>query len=353
MAEDLRERQVGLGHGHVAPQLVGDLMRGAGPCGDQAGDLRRRGGRACAGAGRSGPHGRVIGSPWPGSTSPTSIARVAPASPCTSMQRPGPRALRRPGGRPAAGRAAGSRRCGRAGGRPRSGSRAARRGTRCPRGCGRAGAGPRSVRSRTRSASPSSQRPCDLDRLAPGAEAGRDRAQPGDDLAGIPWRSISALSEVVFAVGLAAVGGEVAGERGERGHLRSRAPRENRARPKWSMCWWLMTSSSRSSMRCPRAASSCSSSSSAFAEFGPESMSVSGSSSIRYALTRPTWNGVGIADPVDARLGGAASPRARRAPVAHERISASTSSRRAPCPRPRQATRGTASAAARCSRGAR
>src|ERR1700678_4417513 len=61
------------------------------------------------------------------------------------------------------------------------------------------------------------------------------------------------------------------------------------------MCWWVMTSSSMSSTACPRAASACSSSSSALAEFAPESTSVSVESSIRYAFIRPTMNGVGTA----------------------------------------------------------
>ena len=105
------------------------------------------------------------------------------------------------------------------------------------------------------------------------------------------------------------------------------------------MCWWVITSSSMSSIACPRAASACSSSSSAFAEFGPESTSVSGESSIRYALTRPTMNGVGIARRwMPASAASASASRSRLLPrilrVAHdpvgaaERISASTSSRR-------------------------
>src|SRR4051812_32034838 len=60
------------------------------------------------------------------------------------------------------------------------------------------------------------------------------------------------------------------------------------------MCWWVMTMSSRSSTRRPCAASACSSSSSALPELGPESTRVSGSSSMRYVLTRPTAKGVGI-----------------------------------------------------------
>src|SRR3954470_21393889 len=64
--------------------------------------------------------------------------------------------------------------------------------------------------------------------------------------------------------------------------------------PRWSMCWWEMTISSRSATRRPWAASAVSSSSSALPEFGPVSTSVSGSSSMRYVLTRPTANGVGI-----------------------------------------------------------
>ncbi len=60
------------------------------------------------------------------------------------------------------------------------------------------------------------------------------------------------------------------------------------------MCWWEMTISPRSSTRRPCAASARSSVSSAVPEFGPLSTSVSGSSSMRYVLTRPTRNGVGI-----------------------------------------------------------
>src|SRR5687768_9967040 len=64
--------------------------------------------------------------------------------------------------------------------------------------------------------------------------------------------------------------------------------------PRWSMCWWETTISSRSSTRRPCSASARSSRSSDLPEFGPVSTSVSGSSSIRYALTDPTMNGVGI-----------------------------------------------------------
>ena len=39
MAEDLDERQVGLGHGDVAPQRLGELVGGARPFGDQAVEL--------------------------------------------------------------------------------------------------------------------------------------------------------------------------------------------------------------------------------------------------------------------------------------------------------------------------
>src|SRR5262245_22533572 len=60
------------------------------------------------------------------------------------------------------------------------------------------------------------------------------------------------------------------------------------------MCWWVMITSSRSSIRWPSDSSCRSSSSRALPEFGPESISVSGSSSSRYVLTRPTWNGVGM-----------------------------------------------------------
>src|SRR3954447_4359493 len=60
------------------------------------------------------------------------------------------------------------------------------------------------------------------------------------------------------------------------------------------MCWCVMSTSSMSSTRRPWAASAVSSSSRALPEFGPVSTSVSGSSSMRYVLTRPTANGVGI-----------------------------------------------------------
>src|SRR3954454_10108418 len=49
-----------------------------------------------------------------------------------------------------------------------------------------------------------------------------------------------------------------------------------------------------SSIEWPRSRSRCWSSSSALPEFGPVSTSVSGSSSMRYVLTRPTANGVGM-----------------------------------------------------------
>jgi hypothetical protein len=50
-------------------------------------------------------------------------------------------------------------------------------------------------------------------------------------------------------------------------------------------------------MRRPCSPSARSSASSDVPEFGPVSTSVSGSSSSRRTLTRPTWNGVGIARP--------------------------------------------------------
>ena len=61
------------------------------------------------------------------------------------------------------------------------------------------------------------------------------------------------------------------------------------------MCWWVTIRRRRSSTAWPRSASARSSSSSALAELGPLSTSVSGSSAIRYVLTRPTANGVGMA----------------------------------------------------------
>ena len=51
--------------------------------------------------------------------------------------------------------------------------------------------------------------------------------------------------------------------------------------PRWSMCWWVSTTSSMSAIDRPRSASWCSSSSSDLPEFGPVSTRVSGSSSIR------------------------------------------------------------------------
>ena len=65
--------------------------------------------------------------------------------------------------------------------------------------------------------------------------------------------------------------------------------------PRWSMCWWVSSTSSTSSSVWPRPASPRCSSSNEVPEFGPASTSVSGESSIRYTFTRPTANGVGIA----------------------------------------------------------
>ena len=95
------------------------------------------------------------------------------------------------------------------------------------------------------------------------------------------------------------------------------------------MCWWEMTISSRSSTRRPCAASARSSASSAVPEFGPLSTSVSGSSSMRYVLTRPIRNGVGIGRQWMPASAARASARGGAPPaVAHERMMSSTSSRR-------------------------
>ncbi len=51
--------------------------------------------------------------------------------------------------------------------------------------------------------------------------------------------------------------------------------------PRWSMCWWVSTTSSISSSERPKAESWRSSSSSDLPEFGPVSTRVSGWSSIR------------------------------------------------------------------------
>src|SRR3954451_8355056 len=64
--------------------------------------------------------------------------------------------------------------------------------------------------------------------------------------------------------------------------------------PMWSMCWWVTTIRSRSATLRPCSPSAASSVVSDVPLFGPLSTSVSGSSSIRYVLTRPTANGVGI-----------------------------------------------------------
>ena len=144
--------------------------------------------------------------------------------------------------------------------------------------------------------------------------------------AGMPWRSIirsaKRSSSSVCSPKLARNGARRSSAATSAPERRARIE----ARPKWSMCWWLTISSSMSSIAWPRAASACSSSSSALAEFGPGVDQ----------RQRRVLDQVGV-DPPDLERasgspGGGCPPRAATASAsslaAHERISASTSSRR-------------------------
>ena len=125
--------------------------------------------------------------------------------------------------------------------------------------------------------------------------------------------------------------------------------------PRWSMCWWVSTTSSMSSIEWPCSASWCCSSSSARPEFGPGVDQ----------RQRVVLDQVGVDAPdrerrrdpqqVDARLGGARERLlgARVGRSAHERISRSTSSVRASISSLRRTPRGSGAGAARCSTAAR
>ena len=76
VADHLREGEEGLGDGDVAPELLGELVGGARPLGDQAAQLLLAPLGASRSARRSAPTWSVIGSPWPGSTISAGSSRV-------------------------------------------------------------------------------------------------------------------------------------------------------------------------------------------------------------------------------------------------------------------------------------
>ncbi len=140
----------------------------------------------------------------------------------------------------------------------------------------------RSVRSRSCSCDAVGERPGDLDLRAPRAEAGRNRPQRRDDFRRDAVAQHHLLGEAVFEIGLLAVARQEGRERARAPPPRRPSAARGSTPARSGPCaGGVMTSSSRSSTAWPRAASACSSSSSALAEFGPESTSVSGESSIR------------------------------------------------------------------------
>ena len=166
---------------------------------------------------------------------------------------------------------------------------------------------------------------------APGPERRRDRARSACTTSSeMPLRSITAGRELVVAGGVL---GEVA--RRSRASLSIAATSAPEwlammsTSPRWSMCWWVRTTSSMSSIEWPCSASWCWSSSSARPEFGPGV-----DERQRVVLDQV---GVHAADRERRRDPQAvdALPRRRaRAPLggerlAHERISVSSSSVRA------------------------
>ena len=123
-------------------------------------------------------------------------------------------------------------------------------------------------------------------------------------------------------------------------------------RPRWSMCWWVSTISSMSSIEWPCSASWCCSSSSALPEFGPGVDERERIVLDQVGVDPPDGERGRDAQAVDARLARPLERLPGGQRLAHERMTRRTSSVRASissCETPP----GSASAAARCSTGAR
>ena len=217
VAEHLRERQEGLGHGDVAPQLLGDLVRRARALGDQPEDL--------LGAAAVKREALVDQRPMVGDRARRARgARSRPAARgcgaatrCRSSAPAGARSSRRAGGR-----SAGWRRCGRSGGRRRAGSAAPRPRTACPMGCAPAGAAPRARDREAQASSPSCSGRVTSAR-APQARKLRDtRAQRRHDVLGDPVAEHQRGRELVVALDVLA---EVLDERDHHVDRRDLGPR--------------------------------------------------------------------------------------------------------------------------------
>ena len=281
MAEHLGQRQVRLRDGDVAPQRLRDLVRGARAARRSAGGSSRRAGGAARSARRSASRWSVIGSPWPGSTSSTSISRV-----CSQRAQVGDERLRalarsrrrRPGDQRVRGDVA-EQVVGR-----RAACAARGRGRSCRSGCGPGRWCTWSVAVAERELVAVVQHARHVGAGAPGAERLRHRAAARCTTSSeMPLRSITARANSSSLL------------RPPRSSSRRTAPPASIAAtsapersatsdtsPRWSMCWWVRITSSMSSSEWPSSASPCvqlverrgrSS--------GPASTSVSGSSSIR------------------------------------------------------------------------
>ena len=125
----------------------------------------------------------------------------------------------------------------------------------CRRGCGRGGAGPAGVRSRRAISSPSSSGRVTVDVRAPAAEAAGDAAAgPRSTSSGMPLRSISSTANWSSA---SASSSKLASRSAATPIAATSAPECSTrisTRPRWSMCWWVTTISSRSSIEWPRSA---------------------------------------------------------------------------------------------------
>ena len=229
VAQDLRERQVGLGDRHVAPQLVGDLVGGAGLLGDQPVDLL---GTAVVHPEAFVDQGHVVADRPP----VAGQHEIQLHRPCLFQRvhvghqrlRAGPRGRARP---PTVAPAGGWRRCGRSGGRRASMIERRSSWKTVSEGLWPGRWRTRSVRSPSTSSEPSASGLV-TSTAEPQARKPADTARRAVTTSwGMPWRSIDPLGEGVVEVGLPPVGREVAGEGLERGHLGSRAPGQDRGQP--------------------------------------------------------------------------------------------------------------------------
>ena len=136
---------------------------------------------------------------------------------------------------------------------PASSTRGARRRRRrCPTASGRAGAGPRACGPANSSSPPSCEHVRDRRAAAPAAEGRDTRAQRGDDVA---RRSRGAASAPAASSSSRSAWSSKSSTTGtSRSSAQTSAPERSATiptRPRWSMCWWVMTIRSRSSIRWP------------------------------------------------------------------------------------------------------